>query len=126
MDEYYEQIHDDILSRFSDKFRASLEINDGWLDLIYRLHTKLAYISPEYKLHHVKQKFGVLRYYATYVPDESEEYPETMEFIFNDIIALAEINSQIICETCGRWGEMVTKGYSVYVACDEHKDRLFP
>ena len=61
----------------------------------------------------VKEKFGSLRFYY----DGGDDY-------INGVVRMAESMSCKICMTCGKPGEMVTKGWW-HVACDEHwKDDL--
>lgn len=61
----------------------------------------------------VKEKFGSLRFYY----DGGDDY-------INGVVRMAESMSCKICMTCGKPGEMITKGWW-HVACDEHwKDDL--
>ena len=61
----------------------------------------------------VKEKFGSLRFYY----DGGDEH-------INGVVRMAEAMSSKICMTCGKPGEMITKGWW-HVACDEHwKDDL--
>ena len=96
-----DQIYKEILGRFVDSFLPDIAIGEGWHDLVADLHTKLSYISPEYKLYQVKEKFGGLRYYAEYCPQEYESKPDLMRSIFNDVVTMAESNSYYLCATCG-------------------------
>ena len=115
----------DIINRIENGYLKEIFVSNGWGDLVYGLHEKLVYISPNYKVYEVKQKFGGLRYYAKYVPKGKEKNPDLMQSIFDDLIALAETSSYNICETCGEFGKLTGTTY-LYVACKDHIDNIPP
>lgn len=57
-----------------------VECGDGWFDIIDRLSAKLEPLTSRQPggermtLTQIKEKFGTLRYYVSYVPDGHEEY----------------------------------------------------
>lgn len=60
------------------------------------------------KASQVKEKFGSLRFYLTSGTDNMFKYTD-----------MAEELSQTTCETCGKPGKLITKGW-FYTACEEH------
>lgn len=74
------------------------------VELITRLDTQLARLSPGYVLERCKTKYGTLRYYAR--PEDSEDIDTQMTF--NEIIRDTEAESARICEDCGEPGQQVT------------------
>jgi hypothetical protein len=116
-----DQVYSSLIDKIKFGYEKSIYVSEGWRELVYTLHEKLSYISPNYKVHQVKQKFGGLRFYAEYVPKGKEKNPDLMKSIFDDLVALAETASYHICETCGDWGELVGDTW-IYVACKDHAD----
>ena len=85
---------------------SELEHPEGWNALVEGLSSALEKISPDYSLYQTKQKFGQLRFYASYVtPDNTsvEEMKKGMD-AFNSLINIAEDRSLHICEVCGQEG----------------------
>lgn len=68
-------------------------VSDGWHELVRKLDADLKEIDPEYELLQVKEKFGTLRYYASFT---TEKYEEGMARI-----GVAEAESAETCEVCG-------------------------
>lgn len=109
--------------RFPRLYREPLqwgfEHGDGWYDLVYRLSETIeraaaeagvAQESDEYPLaRQVKEKFGRLRFYVSYCPENAE-----------DALDAAEIESAGICYFCGAPAEMRTSGGWYRPACDRH------
>lgn len=113
-----------ILARFTHLTGfPSINVYPGWYKLIIDLDKALSYISPDYTIDQVKTKFAGLRYYANYVPKPDEADESTASYIFNKLIFSSERTSQMMCETCGEYGERVTINGWQFVGCNEHKDK---
>lgn len=111
----------DILIRFDPDYPSVISVAEGWLDLVYDLHEMLVYISPDYKIYQIKQKFGGLRFYAEYSPKYDEVNVDLMRRIFETLVSFAEQRSRNICETCGNLGRIQGKSY-MFVGCEDHTE----
>ena len=95
---------------------CELAIGLGWLGIVDDLCTKIEQVlagMPEetrtgFFAQQVKEKFGGLRFYTTYVSDEIEE-----------LISEAEAKSFQTCEVCGEPGARRGKGWA-QTLCDTH------
>lgn len=96
----------------------------GWDDLIDELERHLTYLSPDYEVHQVKEKFGGLRYYASYVPrvTDSDEERAVAKQIFHRLIDETERRSYHHCERCGERGKLRTSLLWHKTLCDTHYD----
>jgi hypothetical protein len=112
----------DILSRFDKDYYPTLDIHPGWTNLILKLHQLLIFISPNYTIMQIKTKFGGLRYYAKFVPKDSDLTQETSKEIFDCLIRYYEYLSTITCETCGSWGSLASLNNLYYTSCEKHSD----
>lgn len=88
-----------------------VEVDDGWFDLVDRLCRGLAAeleSDPAFCLEQIKQKFGVLRVYAT----------ATANPRVNGLIAAAAEESRTTCEACGAVGAaLVTRKGTMRTLC---------
>jgi hypothetical protein len=110
--------YQNIEEQFPQLLQCGLEVNEGWLPLIWDMCEQLLAsreainipISKENPLHFVqiKEKFGTLRAYAVTSTEEDEK-----------IISMFEDMSQFICDVCGDPGKIRGKHW-VYTACDAH------
>jgi hypothetical protein len=75
----------------------------GWRPILERLHDRLLAIDPDYRLHQVKEKLGVLRIYA--VADAYPARPHVLDQI-EAAIAEAVRESALTCERCGQPGRL--------------------
>lgn len=74
----------------------------GWRPILERLHDRLLAIDPDYRLHQVKEKRGILRIYAA-----DEDYAETQILAqIEAAIAGAVRESAVTCERCGQPGRL--------------------
>lgn len=80
----------------------------GWTKLVETLLKDLTFVCPEIQVAQVKEKFGGLRFYADNCNKEA-----------NELIKLAEQQSVLICEECGKPGELRSDGW-LKTLCDEH------
>jgi|TARA_R110002110_G_scaffold207138_2_gene419342 hypothetical protein len=100
--------------------------SDGWFDIIWDLSSKLEPLIQKFidenqdteaypRAAQVKEKFGGLRFYMTYSPDE----------IF-DLISEAEALSYKTCEECGKPGGARDAGWirTLCDYCHENWDKI--
>lgn len=80
-----------ILNRIPEVWGKSLP-EPGWDDLLLKLDAFLVNIDPDYEIQQAKEKFGVLRFYAT-----STKFDAVTHMIIRSI----EGSSKYICEYCG-------------------------
>lgn len=82
-----------------------IETGDGWYSLLDKLCSLLQWDIdknnyPQIEARQVKEKFGTLRFYYSYVPSE-KKYDERKYGVQEGMISFAEYLSEYICETCG-------------------------
>ena len=102
---------------------SAVKAYKGWADLIIELDRHLRYISPDYEVFQVKEKFGGLRYYANYVPREGETVEQQMvgRQIFNRLIDETCARSLHHCYVCGAEGRRwIEETGWIYTACRDH------
>lgn len=87
-------------------------VGPGWWPLIEQLHRDILAIDADYRLDQIKEKFGILRFYAS-----SERWGEA-----SALISAAEAKSATLCERCGASGEMRSEGWWMKTLCDMHHD----
>ena len=113
---------------------------DGWYDLIDKMCEYItSMIEANPHTHYtrpvalqVKEKFGGLRFYLTWVENEAakkHKAPEEKVKIMSQseidgIINFTEFLSNTTCEVCGKRGEQFSKNNWVYTRCTEHKEQL--
>ena len=77
------------------------ECGDGWFKILYDLSKKIQKLIDEKKLSsdfrviQIKEKFNFLRYYTNFSTDE-----------LDNLINIAEEQSMITCEQCGKKGKI--------------------
>lgn len=111
---------------FEGKFPVLLSENcrefgfdEGWNDLVLNTLQKLNDLMVEsgcrIRVDQVKEKFGALRVY--------HECDDQVRDQVWEIIALAEKESEKICEICGKPGELKTDQHWWITVCKEHEKR---
>lgn len=105
-------MHKEIIDTYND-------VGEGWTPLLIKTFSKIKDSYEREDLDfttfipmQVKEKFGGLRIYVGDVPDIL--YDEV-----NEIIDQAEDESYIICERCGKPGQLYTDGWWKTL-CKEH------
>ena len=91
-----------------------ISCGDGWFNLIYELSKNLEEIAKKQVeaneepicIDHIKEKFGLLRFYANNLTEAAEK-----------LIIEAEEKSQVICEECGEEGSLNQLGYWIRTLC---------
>jgi hypothetical protein len=92
----------------------------GWHRLVAETNRRLAEIDPSYRLDQVKEKFGLLRYYAS--PSPASDLDADARRHFTAIISSAEVASGFLCEVCGRAdAQLLGQGRGrARTLCDSH------
>jgi hypothetical protein len=98
------------LAREAFQFLPSVEIGDGWADLIIAMSGWIAELGlPEgYRADQIKEKYGTLRWY-----DNSGDE------MIDRIVTAGEWLSDHLCDKCGRPGQLREGGWLV-TRCDWH------
>jgi len=85
----------------------SCSVGNGWMSLVVKCLFDLAKLnlSPDFSILQIKEKWGGLRIYTSYVTEEIE-----------DVIQKYEILAEDTCEGCGAPGQLERVGgwWSVY------------
>jgi len=92
---------------YSDPEKIEARIKE---DIKRKNYRPLPDLLPQLEFTQVKEKYGGLRAYTTYVDD-----------YIDGVINMAESMSYVTCEVCGNPGEIRGSGW-YYTACDEHTD----
>lgn len=104
------------------EFQEITHVGAGWRPLLSELDDMLKYLSPEYSVLQVKQKFGTLRLYAEYVPKPDETNRETAQKMFYSLIHHYESRTTRMCEVCGEFGTLYNNRGSLRTRCVTHGD----
>ena len=90
-------------------FLCTMEIGDGWADLMIATAGWIAEIGPPsgWRFGQIKEKYGTLRLYDGPTPE------------LDDICVAAERLSGHICDRCGGVGRLRTVGWMA-TRCDDH------
>jgi hypothetical protein len=108
-----------LFSRFENSPLLYFSVNPGWFSILADLHKKLLFIDPDYTIFQIKEKFGGLRFYATF-----KNISPVSESIAHDLIALAEQRSCHSCEICGKYGTLSDDRSWKSTRCSAHKDSM--
>lgn len=92
-----------------------VECGDGWYDLIDKLCADLMDLNSSVVATQVKEKFGCLRFYA----DIENPISEKNSDLIWERIYKAEMDSETICEVCGKKGKIRAGGW-LRSLCKEH------
>ena len=97
-------------------------IGKGWYDLVRKLDVGIAEIYPDYVLDQIKEKFGGLRFYIAPLP---ETLPQADRDKIYALIRVAEDESEITCDICGKRGKRELIGeYLIATRCENHNEEL--
>lgn len=108
------EIEDRLKDRFVEGFVPSVDVMPGWYPIITDLVDKLEVLDPDFKIQQIKEKFGGLRFYASFTQNAEE---------CNALIVEAEREAYKTCDTCGSKQNVTTAppdgkmGY-IYTLCD--------
>lgn len=97
-----EQILEDVVRRLDPTFGKSIDCENGWNDLICKMHGEIVEIDPDYGIYQIKEKFGTLRvYFKASGPDKAEK--------ILSIVRRYERASALTCEKTGKPGQLMEK-----------------
>lgn len=104
----------DIFSKKITGHRVWMECGDGWYDHINTLCATVMLYCKDHNIEppiasQVKEKYGSLRFYVWSAAIE----------VF-DIIERFELESQYVCEVCGKRGKVRSVGGWYSCECEEH------
>ena len=71
------------------------DVGEGWQPLLRQLHDRLRELAPAYRIVQIKEKFGILRFYADGLSQEGQR-----------LVHQAERESSKLCERCGAPGQL--------------------
>ncbi len=108
-----------ILKRFSDSYFVSLDCGPGWYRILASLDEELSYLCPDYEIQQIKEKFGTLRWYASYPLDHIKTKDHDIVYeIISSLVSYAEAQTSWTCEVCGNQGKL-RAGAWVRCLCDK-------
>lgn len=98
---------------FFDKMEFGVECGPGWYDIIDKLTKEVQDVIirkglEDFYVTQVKEKYGTLCFYLSYMTDEISE-----------IIARAEEQSEKTCEVCGEEGKLIKHQGWYQVRCEK-------
>ena len=88
---------------------SNIGCRDGWFDIIMELCEEIHAMRP--KVQQIKEKFGGLRFYASFPKDYSEQGWA--------IVRKAEEKASETCEDCGEPGEHRVRNGWRYISCQQ-------
>lgn len=94
------------------------DVGPGWTSILTKLHADISAIVPDYGVSQVKEKFGALRIYLNYPEGTGTKADEAEE-----LLAVAEAESESLCEQCGKPGTTGTPDGNMgwlKTLCPEH------
>ncbi len=103
-----------IADKIESGWYKSVDVDQGWHQIVVDLHDELCAIDPEHKILQIKEKFGALRYY--YHTDKGEATAIKMDVVISKYEKIAAET----CELTGNRGILMQHGF-VYKTLDpEH------
>lgn len=109
-----------LFGRFENPPYIYFSVNTGWFNLLDSLHKKLYYLDPHYTIFQIKEKFGSMRFYASF----SDISPIAQSICF-DLVDRAEIRSSNVCEICGKYGQISEHKHWLSARCNDHRNIIF-
>ena len=91
---------EELKKKIVPEYWKSIDVDEGWYQLIVDCDKELTAIDPNYQIFQVKQKFGGLRYYVQ--PSQSD----TLKAI-NEVISKYEAIAAKTCEATGKPGVLM-------------------
>jgi len=89
--------------KFLPKYSKSIEVDEGWYQIIVDCDNVLTQIDPNYQIAQIKQKFGGLRYY--FEPSDSND--DGLYIKMNSIVLSYEAIAAVTCEATGKHGVLM-------------------
>ena len=90
--------------KFLPNYFKSIEVDEGWYQIIVDCDNALMQIDPNYQIAQIKQKFGGLRYYFE---PSSSEYNDELWTKMNAIVHTYEDIAWVTCEATGKPGVLM-------------------
>jgi hypothetical protein len=109
-----------LVDKFVPNSYKSIDVDEGWYQLVIDCDRELTVIDPDYQIAQVKQKFGGLRYYF------QPSMPGTKKAM-DEVVTKYEAVAAVTCEATGNPGVLMkSKGASVKTLDPEYaKTTLF-
>jgi len=119
-----EELAEKLLNKFPDMFTqpsrgkrknsliSNIACGDGWFDIIWKLCEEIEAMRPT--VMQIKEKFGGLRFYASFPKDYSEQGWA--------LVRKAEEQASETCEECGEPGEFRVRNGWRMLSCDKCHD----
>lgn len=100
-----EQFLAPVMARFGEGWPKSVDIDDGWVQIIVDLDRELAEIDSNYTIGQIKEKFGGLRFYLDSLDPGVAAAKITLA---GQYIDAAEAESWKTCERCSSTRDVTT------------------
>lgn len=91
---------EELKKKIAPEYWKSIDVDEGWYQLIVDCDKELTAIDPNYQIFQVKEKFGGLRYY--FQPSQSDTSTEMRE-----VVAKYEAIAAQTCEATGKSGVLM-------------------
>lgn len=109
-----------ILRRIPDGWGRWISHDAGWYPIVIACDERLAALDPDYVVHQVKEKFGLLCYYCA---PSGTPNPRLWE-AFHDVTSEAERVAAVTCERCGQRGALHRRSHWVKTLCSTCAESL--
>jgi len=114
------QLENELFKKYPTLFRerektlmhSGIACGDGWYKLIDLLSEFIVSCSKDIRASQIKEKFGALRFYISYV--DKKNY-----LIVSGLTTMAETLSAVICDKCGLAGQR-NNGPYICTRCKKH------
>ena len=87
-------------SRIPEAFSKTIDVDEGWYQIIVDCDEELTQIDPHYQITQIKEKFGGLRYY--FHPSQSDTSKA-----MNEVVSKYEAIAARTCEATGGSGVLM-------------------
>ncbi len=91
---------EELKKKIAPEYWKSIDVDEGWYQLIVDCDKELTAIDPNYQIFQVKQKFGGLRYY--FQPSQSDT-----SVAMREVVAKYEAIAASTCEATGKPGVLM-------------------
>jgi len=110
--------------KFLSSYYKSVDVDEGWYQIITDCDKALMQIDPDYKIAQIKQKFGGLRYYFE---PSSSTYDDELWEKMNAVVLAYEKIASITCEATGNSGVLMKSSSGWFKTLDPEyaKSTLF-
>lgn len=110
------------------KLNYGFEIGMGWFPIIENFLEKAHHYQDDIQIVQIKEKFGGLRIYASYLtPDDDDDYMpnEHAYHMVNNLIEEAMFKASVTCCSCGT-DQNVTKKFAYCPYCENCYNEVKP